>query len=377
MGRVLSYNSAVLLSKAIQQWRKLMKISNPGGLAIGVSILLLGACASASAQTAQTKGYHLLKTISIPTAPASRQYFDYVYVDADARRVYVTQGTEVDVLNADDFSLVGKITGFQLNHAVVVIKELGKAFVTDGEARKVVSFDPATLKVTGEVVTGQDDTDALVYDPASKYLFSINGNSGNASVIDPVKMTVVKMIDLGGAAEFGVVDGKGTLYDNNEAKNDIVVIDTRTLEIKSRWSTAPAGTVTALAADFKNNRLFSAGRKPQFAIMMDATNGKVLQSFPISAGVDAGVFEPDTGLVFFSTREGMVHIFHEDSPDKLSEVQTLKTEYGAKTMAVDPKTHNLFVSTSDFDPPAAPTEKQPNPLPRAKQANFRVLVYAP
>jgi DNA-binding beta-propeller fold protein YncE len=377
MGRVLSYNSAVLLSKAIQQWRKLMKISNPGGLAIGVSILLLGACASASAQTAQTKGYHLLKTISIPTAPASRQYFDYVYVDADARRVYVTQGTEVDVLNADDFSLVGKITGFQLNHAVVVIKELGKGFVTDGEARKVVSFDPATLKVTGEVVTGQDDTDALVYDPASKYLFSINGNSGNASVIDPVKMTVVKMIDLGGAAEFGVVDGKGTLYDNNEAKNDIVVIDTRTLEIKSRWSTAPAGTVTALAADFKNNRLFSAGRKPQFAIMMDATNGKVLQSFPISAGVDAGVFEPDTGLVFFSTREGMVHIFHEDSPDKLSEVQTLKTEYGAKTMAVDPKTHNLFVSTSDFDPPAAPTEKQPNPLPRAKQANFRVLVYAP
>jgi DNA-binding beta-propeller fold protein YncE len=354
-----------------------MRISSPGRLAIGVSLLLLGTCASASAQTPQTKGYHLLKTISIPVAPATRQYFDYLYVDADARRVYVTQGTEVDVLNADDFSLVGKITGFKLNHAVVVIKELGKGFVTDGEARKVVSFDPSTLKITGEVVTGQEDTDALVYDPASKYLFSINGNSGNASVIDPVKMTIVKMIDLGGAAEFGVVDGKGLLFDNNEAKNDIVVIDTRTLEIKSRWPTAPAGTVTALAADLKNNRLFSAGRKPQFAIMMDATNGKVLQSFPISAGVDAGVFEPDTGLVFFSTREGVVHIYHEDSPDKLSEVQALKTEYGAKTMAIDPKTHNLFVSTSDFDPPAAPTEKQPNPLPRAKQANFRVLVYAP
>jgi DNA-binding beta-propeller fold protein YncE len=373
----LGYNSSVLLSEAMQQRRKLMKISNPGRLAIGVSLVLLGACASASAQTAQTKGYHLLKTISVPVAPGTREYFDYLYVDADARRVYVTQGTEVDVLNADDFSLVGKIEGFKQNHAVVVIKDLGKGFITDGEARKVVSFDPATLKITGEVVTGQDDTDALVYDPASKYLFSINGNSGNASVIDPVKMTVVKMIDLGGAAEFGVVDGKGLLFDNNEAKNDIVVIDTRTLEIKSRWPTAPAGTVTALAADFKNQRLFTAGRKPQFAVMMDATNGKVLQSFPISGGVDAGTFEPDTGLVFFSTREGMVHIFHEDSPDKLSEVQTLKTEYGAKTMAIDPKTHNLFVSTSDFDPPAAPTEKQPNPLPRAKQANFRVLVYAP
>jgi DNA-binding beta-propeller fold protein YncE len=296
-------------------------------------------------------------------------------VDADARRVYVTHGTEVDVLNADDYSLVGRIGGFQQCHAVIVLKELGKGYITDGEAKKVFIFDPNTLKVTGEVVTNQEDTDALVYDPASKYLFSINGNSGNATVIDPVKETVVKMIDLGGAAEFGVVDGQGTLYDNNEAKNDVVVIDTRSLEIKARWPTAPAGTVTALAADFKNQRLFSAGRKPQFVVMMDANKGKVIQSFPISAGVDAAVFEPDTNLLFASTRDGMVHIFHEDSADKLSEVQTLKTEYGAKTMAIDPKTHNIFVSTSDFDPPAPPTEKQPNPNPRAKQGNFRVLVY--
>jgi hypothetical protein len=109
--------------------------------------------------------------------------------------------------------------------------------------------------------------------------------------------------------------------------------------------------------------------------MMDADNGKVIQSFPITAGVDANVFEPETGMLFVSTREGMIHIFHEDSPNKLSEVETVKTEYGAKTMQIDAKTHNLFLSTSDFDPPAAPTEKQPNPLPRAKPGNFRVLVY--
>jgi DNA-binding beta-propeller fold protein YncE len=334
--------------------------------------LLFGACASASAQTVN---YHLLKTVSLPAAPGTREYFDYLTVDADARRVYVTHGTEVDVLNADDYALAGRIGGFQLSHAVIVPKDLGKGYITDGEAKKVFIFDPKSLKVTGEVVTGQDDTDALVYDPASKYLFSINGNSGNATVIDPVKQAVVKMIDLGGSAEFAVADGKGTLYDNNEAKNDVVVIDTGTLAIKARWPAAPAGTVTALAMDLKNQRLFSAGRKPQFVVMMDANNGKVIQSFPISAGVDAAAFEPDTGLLFVSTREGMVHIFHEDSPDKLSEVQTLKTEYGAKTMAIDPKTHNMFLSTSDFDPPAAPTEKQPNPIPRAKQGNFRVLVY--
>jgi hypothetical protein len=345
-----------------------------GRLAVGVSFFLLGACGLASAQAVN---YHLLKTVGLPQAPGTREYFDYLAVDADARRVYVTHGTEVLVLNADDYSTVGKIGGLQLSHGVVVLKELGKGFVTDGDGKKVVIFDLNTFKAIGEVVTGQPDTDALVYDPASKYLFSINGNSGNATVIDPVKQTAVKMIDLGGSAEFAVADGKGTLFNNNEAKNDVVVIDTHALAIKARWPTAPAGTVTALAADLKNQRLFSAGRKPQFLVMMDATNGKVIQSFPISAGVDAAVFEPETALLFVSTREGMVHIYHEDSPDKLTEVQTLKTEYGAKTMALDPKTHKIFVSTSDFDPPAAPTEKQPNPLPRAKQGNFRVLVYGP
>ena len=349
-----------------------MRLSNARRLALGVSLLLLGASASAQGQAVN---YHLIKTVPIPSASGSREYFDYLSVDNDARRVYVTQGTEVDVLNADDYSLVGKITGLQLSHGVVIVKELGKGFVTDGEAKKVLVFDPKTLKVTGEIVTNQPDTDALVYDPASKLLFSINGNSKNATVIDPVKETAVKMIDLGGAAEFAVVDGNGTLYDNNEEKNDVVVIDTKALAIKARWPTAPAGTVTALAFDARNHRLFSAGRNPQFLVMMDSDTGKVIQSFAISGGVDAAAFDSETGLVFASTRERKLHIFHEDSPDKLSEVQTVDTAYGAKTLALDPKTHNILVSTSDFGPPPPPTERQPRPLPRALQQNFRVMVY--
>jgi hypothetical protein len=281
----------------------------------------------------------------------------------------------VDVINADDFSLLGRIGGLQRCHGVVVVKELGKGYITDGDGQKVVIFDLATLKVTGEVKTNQPDTDALIYDPASKLIFTFNGDSHNATVIDPVKEAVVKNIDIGGAVEFPAVDGRGTLYDNGEEKNEVVVIDTRSLSIKARWPAAPEGHPVALALDTKNRRLFSSGRGPQFLVMMDADNGKVIQSFPISVGVDANVFEPETGLLFVSTREGMIHIFHEDTPDKLSEVQTVKTEYGAKTMAVDPKTHNVFVSTSDFDPPGPPTEKQPHPLPRAKPGNFRVLVY--
>jgi DNA-binding beta-propeller fold protein YncE len=349
-----------------------MRFSNAGRLAFGVSLLLLGASVSAQAQAVN---YHLIKTVSLPQAPGNREYFDYLRVDNDARRVYVTHGTEVLVLNADDYSLIGKIGGLQLSHDVLIMKELGKGFITDGDGKKVHVFDPKTLQVTGEVVTGQVDTDGLAYDPVSKYLFSINGNSKNLAVIDPVKQTIVKMMDLGGAAEAGVVDGQGTLFDNNEEKNDVVVIDTRSLEIKTRWPTGPAGTVTGLAYDAKNKRLFSAGRGPQFLVMMDATNGKIIQSYPITGGVDFVIFEPETNLVFVSTRDGRVHIYREDSPDKLTPVQALMTEFGAKTMALDPKTHNILVSTSDFDQPATPTERQPNPLPRAKQGNFRVLVY--
>jgi len=336
------------------------------------SILVLGALALASPPAGS---YHLLKKISLRVAPGGGEYFDYITVDSDGRRVYISHGTEVVVLDADKWSVIGTIGGLQRCHGVALVKDLGKGFITDGDGQKVVIFDIKSLKVTGEVKTNQPDTDSLVYDPASKLIFTFNGDSKNTTVIDPAKQAVVKNIDLGGAVEFPVADGKGMIYDNNEEKNDVVAIDTKTLTVKARWPVAPAGTPVAMAMDRQHRRLFSAGRGPQMLVMMDADNGKVLQSFPISAGVDANVFEPETGLVFVSTREGMIHIYHEDSPDKLSEVETIKTEYGAKTMGVDSKTHNLFLSTSDFDPPAAPTEKQPHPLPRAKPGNFRVLIY--
>ena len=351
-----------------------MKISKFGRLALGLSILLLAAYALT---VSAAGGYHLIKKVPLAAAPGGGEYFDYIFVDPEARRVYVSHGTEVVVLNADDYSLAGTISDsrFKRVHGVALVKPLNKGFISDGEAQSAFVFDLKTMKVTGEVKTNQPDTDSIIYDPASKYIFTFNGDSHNSTVIDPAKEVVVKNIDLVGAVEFPAVDGKGMVYDNNEAKNDVVAIDSKTLMIKARWPVAPEGQAVALAIDAKNRRLFSAGRNPQFMVMMDADKGNVVQSFPITAGVDAVVFEPSTAMVFVSTREGMVHIYHEDTPDKLSEVETVKTEYGAKTMGVDPKTHNLYLSTSDFDPPAAPTEKQPHPLPRAKPGNFRVLVY--
>jgi DNA-binding beta-propeller fold protein YncE len=183
-------------------------------------------------------------------------------------------------------------------------------------------------------------------------LFTFNGDSKNSSVIDPVKQTVIKTIDMGGGPEQPVADGKGKIYDNNEETNDVVVIDTRALTVTTRWSSKPAGQAVALALDTQHHRLFSAGRNPAALVMMDADSGKVLQTFPIAAGVDASIYDPATGLVFCSTRAGVLHVFHEDAPDRLTQVEEIKTEYGAKTMGLDLKTHNLFLVTSDFTAPS-------------------------
>ena len=355
-----------------------MRSSRVGRLSLGLLFAMLGVCVAigvAARPKPAGPGYHLLKTVPLPPAPGNSEYFDYITVDAEARRVYVSHGTEVVVLNADDDTVVGKIQGMKKCHGVVVVKDLGKGFITDGDGESVFVFDTKTLKVTGEIKTNQPDTDSIIYEPATKHIFTFNGDSHNTTVIDPAKGQVITNIDLVGAVEFPAVDGKGMVYDNNEEKNDIVAIDARTNTIKARWPAPPEGTLVAMAMDQKNRRLFSSGRGPQFLVMMDADNGKVLQSLPISGGVDANIFEPATGLLFVSTREGKIHIFHEDSPSKLSEVETVDTQYGAKTMQIDPKTHKLFLSTSDFDPAGPPTEKQPHPLPRAKQGNFRVLVY--
>jgi len=342
--------------------------SGLGRLAIVVSFVLCGAVALAMAATG---GYHLLTKYTFgPAEGSTGEYFDYIFVDSPARRVYLSRGTEFKVINADDGKLIGNVTGLKRDHGVAVAHEFGKGFITDGAQGKVIIFDLNTLKVIGEVKADQD-ADSIVYDPATKRVFAMEGDPHSSTVIDAKSGTVVGTIKLDGGPEFCVADGKGTVYVNLEDKNQLDAIDSHTLAIKSRWPVAPAGGPTALAMDLQHRRLFSAGRNPQMLVVMDADNGKVIQSFPISAGVDAAVYEPETGLIFASTREGKIHIFHEDSPDKFSEVETVNTEFGAKTMGLDTKTHHVFVDTADFGPPVSPT----NPRRMAVPGTFRVLVY--
>jgi len=336
---------------------------------VGLAWLALSAAPASS-------GYHLLKKIPLGAAPGGGEYFDYITVDAAARRLYLSHGTEVQVLDADSGAVVGTITGgFQRNHGVALVPELGEGFISDGELGAAVMFDLKTLKTTGQV-KAEKDADSIFYDPASKRIFVFNGSSKSSTVIDPAKGTVVATIPLGGAPEQAVVDGKGMIYDNLEDTNEVIAIDTRTLQIKSRWPVAPAGQPVAITMDRQSRRLFISGRNPKMLVMMDADSGKIIgQPFPIGDRVDTNIFDADSGMVAAATREGTIHIFHEDSPGKLSVVETVKTEFGAKTMGFDSKTHNLFVDTSDFDPAAPPTPEQKNPQPRAKPGTFRLLVY--
>jgi hypothetical protein len=329
--------------------------------------------------TPATGSYHLLKKIPFGAAPGGIENFDYVVIDPSDRRVYATHASEVRVIDADTFAEVGKISGMKKTHGVALVKELGKGYITDGEAYEVVVFDIKTLRVIGRI-KDLVQADNIIYDPASRHVFSFNGDfnnnkAKNVKIIDPKTDSVIKTVELPGVPEASVADGKGTIYDNNVGTSEMVVIDSKALAIKAKWPVAPGGEPVALAMDRQNRRLFSAGHTPATLVVMDADNGKVLQSLPISDGADSAAFDPATGLLYVSTKAGKVHIFHEDSPDKLSEIETVSTEFGAKTMALDPQTHNIFLTTSDFGPPPAPTPEHPHPNPPQILGTCRLLIY--
>src|SRR5580700_9592429 len=228
------------------QGRFRMKSYSLGRLASGALVILLGTC---SLLMAATNSYHLLKKYSFGAAEGStREYFDYITVDSGARRVYLSHGTEIKVIDADSGALITNITGLKQDHGVAVASEFGRGFISDGAEGKVVIFDLQTLKVTGEA-KADNDADCVIYDPSSKRVFVMNGDPHSSTVIDAKSGNVVGTIALGGGPEFAVADGKGTVYINLEDKSELVAVDTATLKIKSRWPLAPAGAPTALAID--------------------------------------------------------------------------------------------------------------------------------
>jgi len=355
----------------------------PGALLLLLSCIVVAALMSMGRESlaaplpgSAARPYHLLQTYHYgPAAGATAEYFDYISVDSVGRRVYLGRGTEVQVINADTGRLLGDIVGFRRQHGVALARPFDRGFITDGAAGTVTLFDLSTLKRI-RTVTAQPDADCVVYDPVSKRVFTMNGDPESSTVIDARTGRLVKTIPLGGAPEFAVADGRGTIYANLASTNQIIAIDSRTMTVKSRWSSAPAGAPTALAIDPVHHRLFSAGRRPAVLDILDADTGRVIQSFPITDGVDAARYDPATGDVFVSTFTGRLHIFHENSPDSFSALPAVTTAEGAKTMGIDLKTHDIFVDTADFTPPPPHATGRAS-RPRAVLGTYRVLVYGP
>lgn len=344
-----------------------------------LSLLLLGLLGAAHAQKEPPvyqpdSGYYLRKSYPVSAVQGgSQESFNGIFVDSATRRVYLTHGTELEVMDADSGAAIGSIPGFTQNDSIAVAGELGRGFSTDRAAGKVVIFDLQTLKPVGEAKTDAG-VSGLIYDPASKRVFTVNADGHSCTVIDAQDGKVLKTIDLGGTPAGVVADGQGTVFATIADKNEIAVIDSKQLTVKARWPVAPAENPSALAIDRQHRRLFTTGRNLQALVVMDADTGKMVQALGITAGAGSTEFDPETGLLFVSTGEGVVHIFHEDTPNRFSILEAIITEYGAKSMSLDAKTHSLYLDTANFDPPPFYTEA-PMRVPAPVPGTLHMLVY--
>jgi YVTN family beta-propeller protein len=293
------------------------------------------------AAAAPSGGYSVIKKIPIPGTGS----WDYLTVDEAARRLYVSHGTQVEVLDIDSLSVVGNIPKTPGVHGIAIAPEAGRGFVSNGQASTVTIFDLKTLKTIAEVPVGKKP-DAIIYDPATSRVFAFNGDGDSASAIDAASGKVAGTVELGGGPEFAVADGNGAVYNNLEDESLVLRINSRDLKVEQRWPAAPCSSPSSMAMDHENRRLFVGCRSKVMAVM-DADTGKVTTTLPIGDHVDATAFDSETKLIFNSNGEGTITVIHQDSPDKYSIVETVKTAPRAKTMALDPKTHRLFLSTAE------------------------------
>ena len=307
---------------------------------LGVTASLILASALLAAQL-PSGGYSVTKKIPIPGTGS----WDYLTVDEAARRLYVSHGTQVEVLDIDSLTVVGNIPKTPGVHGVALAPELGRGFVSNGQSSTVTIFDLKTLKPVSEAPTGQKP-DAIIYDPATSRVFAFNGGGNSTTAIDAATGKVVGTVDLGGGPEFAAADGKGYVFNNLEDEGQVLKINSSELKVEQRWPTAPCASPSSMAMDQANRRLFIGCRSKVMAVL-DADSGKIITTVPIGDHVDATAFDPETKLIFNSNGEGTITVIRQESPDKYSVVETVKTAPRAKTMALDQKTHRLFLSTAE------------------------------
>lgn len=310
--------------------------------------------------------------VSAHWAVAGEGGWDYLTFDTAGHRIFISRGTHVLVVDAATGKVTGDIANTPGVHGIVLMPELNLGATTNGRSNTISLFDLKTLAKTGEVKTG-GNPDAAVYDAFSHLLFVFNGKSNDVTVVDPAKATVVKTIAVGGKPEFPASDGRGRVYVNIEDKNEVIALDTRELAMVAHWPLAGCDEPSGLALDAKNARIFSVCGS-QLMTVLDATSGKLVTTVPIGKRADAAAYDAEKHLAFSSNGEGTLTVVHQDSADKYTVVDTVPTAPGARTMALDPVTHTVYLVTAKFGPAPAPTEAQPHPRPSMLPGSFEVLV---
>jgi YVTN family beta-propeller protein len=299
--------------------------------------------------------------------------WDYVSIDSEARRLYVSHGTQVEVLDADSGKATGTIPDTPGVHGIAIATGMNRGFTSNGKEDKVSIFDTKTLKLIGKIDVGKGP-DGIYYDQATKRVFTNNHGSHDISAIDAKTGKVVGTVAVGGDGEQAVVGADGMIYVNLEDKAEVVVFDPKSLEVKKRFPIGVAMTPTGLAYDGKTNRLFIGARKEPFMVVMDAATGKVITTMPIGAGVDNAGFDPTSRFIFFSCgAAGSISVFHEKSADEYEDAGAIATQVNAKTMAFDTKTKKIFLPTAEYlvTPASDPSKR---PVRTVKPGSFAVLV---
>jgi DNA-binding beta-propeller fold protein YncE len=303
---------------------------------LSVFAVLITLCLSAAAAGS---GYKVVKKIPV----AGEGSWDYLTVDSDAHRLYVSHGTQVEVIDLDAGKVAGQIPDTAGVHGIALAPGFGRGYTSNGKSNNSTMFDTKTLKILGQVPTGSKP-DAIIYDPASKRVFTFNGDGKSATAINAADGKVVGTVDLGGGPEFAAADGAGKIFVNLEEENMTVAFDSQQLKVLNKWPLDPCKTPTAMAMDRKNRRLF-IGCRSRVAAIVNADTGKVIQTLPIGDHVDAAAFDSEEGLVFFSNGDGTINVLHQDSPDQYTAIDTIQTAPRAKTMTFDPVTKRLYLST--------------------------------
>jgi len=302
--------------------------------------------------------------------------WDYVTVDAAARRLYLSHATKVVVVDLTKNAVSGEIGDTPGVHGFIVAPELERGFASNGKESKASIVDLKTLRTISKIETGTNP-DALVYEPVRGEVYFFNHSGNSATVVSAKTASVVSTIALGGSPEFAVADGAaGRVYCNIEDKCEVAVIDTAKHQVVARWPLAPGTEPTGMAFDRAHHRLF-VGCSDKLMTMLDTETGKVVATVPIGAGVDACAFDDSTQLAFASCGDGTTTIAKEETPEKLTVVQTLKTERGARTMALDPQTHRIYLPTAKFQPPPTPSPGASPSRPTIVPNTLKLLVYGP